>query len=195
MAGWLDRHVGELEHEVEFVSPSAFLEGSRRFLQAAGVRDVLMVSLNGTAVSRRDEKMAPVRDDLDSAISLGLSKLATFKAKVDSVVLEAFGTNDQFEIQMQLRLRSVHPPKAPGMILYLWALPHELMARKDETEFFYEDRVNSVLQDEALTRQLEDESRAKMELLVSSYEGLLGQQFALARTSHEIEVDLTDITV
>jgi hypothetical protein len=193
--GWLGRHVGELEHEVETVTPAEFLEGSRLFLRSAGIRDVLMVSLNGTFVSRTDEKMVPVRDDLDSAVSMGLSKLASFKTKVDSVVLEGFGTNDQFEVQLQLRFRAVHPPKAPGMILYLWALPHELMERSGESEFFYEDRVNAVLQDKTRTKQLEDESREKMEQLVTGYEALLAERFAVARMSSDIEVDLEDIVV
>jgi hypothetical protein len=195
MAGWLERHMGELEHDVEAISPEMFLAGARAFLRAAGVEDVLMISLNDTPLSETDDKMAPPRDDLDSAISNGLSKLQSFKSKVGSIVLEAFGTNEGFEVQLQLRFRAVHPPKAPGMILYLWALPHELMARKDESEFFYEDRVNEVLQDKARVEQLEDESRTKMEALVSSYETLLAQQFPMDRASREIEVDLKDITV
>jgi hypothetical protein len=195
LAGWLEKHISPLEHEVEVVSPEMFLAGAKAFLGAAGISDVLMVSLNGTTVTRTDDKAAPVRDDLESAVSIGLSKLQNLKAKVNSVVLEAFGTNDDFEVQMQLRFSMVHPKKAPGVIVYLWALPHELMERKDESEFFYEDRVNEVLQDKAQVKQLEDGSRTRMEKLVSVYEGLLAQQFPTARTSHDIDIDLTDITV
>ncbi len=80
-------------------------------------------------------------------------------------------------------------------MLYIWALPHELVRRNDESEFFYEDRINEVIADKAAIQRLEADSRARMETTVSLFEAYLMQQFPVESTSHEIDVDLHDITV
>ncbi len=111
-AGWLERHLGESEHEVEAVVPSEFLVRAQRFLRAARIDDVLMVSVNGVSVERADDKAAPVKDNLDSMVSAGIASLSSSK-RVDSLVIEAFGSNDQFEVQMQAAVQAGPPEEGP----------------------------------------------------------------------------------
>ncbi len=152
---WLARHIEEPHEEMESLMARDFFDRIEDFQRTLGITETLLVMIDGKTVFDIGPDPPTKLDNLREVNErILMNFLSINQNAMKDIHLESYGQRDPLKIHLTIRFRQKHPVDDSALTLGFFAIPKELWEEKDESEFFYEDRVNEIIADKESTHEI-----------------------------------------
>lgn len=171
---WYEKVEDSLHMHVETLSPAAFLDGARGFLQAVGLVGLTQISVDEEPVRAGE---ATARMSLNDAADACSERLAQKGDSVRTIEITSHGRNAEFTMLVDFSYRRRHRPMEPPIELEVQAMASELGPKEGEPFADYRARMNALDSDPRRRDATYSRVKAEKKALYSDYAHHLSQAF------------------